>query len=77
MRTLELPSPLSNLQLELLTLYAAKVSEEDLYQIKLMIGNYFAEKASKAMDSFLDENDISIESYNSWADEHNRAKSRS
>lgn len=77
MKTLELPSPLSNLQLELLALYAAKVSEEDLYQIKLMIGNYFAEKASKAIDDYLDENNISIEAYNSWADEHNRSKSRS
>lgn len=74
MKTLEVPAPLSNLQQELLKLYAANVSDEDLYQIKLMIGNYFAEKASNAMDHFLEENNIAIETYNQWAYEHNRSK---
>lgn len=38
--------PLSNLQLQLLKLYASDVSEEDLKAIQRMIARYFAEKAS-------------------------------
>ncbi len=73
MKTLEVPSNLTELQKELLKLYAAKVSDEDLYQIKLMIGNYFAEKATNSIDLFLDEKKITIDNYNDWANEHNRA----
>jgi 8-oxo-dGTP pyrophosphatase MutT (NUDIX family) len=40
--------PLSNLQLYLLKLYAAGVSEEDLKSIQRMVARYFAEKASAA-----------------------------
>lgn len=38
--------PLSNLQLQLLRLYADSVSEEDLKAIQRMIARYFADKAS-------------------------------
>ena len=38
--------PLSNLQLHLLKLFAAGVSEEDLKAIQRMIARYFADKAS-------------------------------
>lgn len=39
--------PLSNLQLQLLKLYAAGVSDEDLKIIQRMLARYFADKASK------------------------------
>jgi len=45
-----IPQPLSNLQLELLKLYARNVSEQDLVQIKLILGQYFADKASDLAD---------------------------
>lgn len=38
--------PLSNLQLQLLRLYANGVSDEDLKAIQRMIARYFADKAS-------------------------------
>ena len=38
--------PLSNLQLQLLKLYAAGVSDQDLKAIQRMIARYFADKAS-------------------------------
>ncbi|GEM_PF-671184 len=38
--------PLSNLQLQLLRLYADGISEEDLKAIQRMIARYFADKAS-------------------------------
>lgn len=74
MKILEVPAELSNLQQELLRLYATNVAEEDLHQIKLMIGNYFAEKARHSVDNFLEENNIAVEKYNQWANEHNRQK---
>lgn len=39
-------TPLSNLQLHLLHLYASGVTEEDLKAIQRMIARYFADKAS-------------------------------
>lgn len=48
-------APLSNLQLHLLQLYAAGVSEEDLKAIQRMIARYFAEKASTEAKAVWDE----------------------
>ncbi len=39
--------PLSNMQLQLLKLYATGISDEDLKEIQRMIARYFADKASK------------------------------
>lgn len=75
MQVLEIPASFSNLQKELLKLYAAGVSDEDLLHIRLLISNYFADKASKSMDDFLKEENISTEEYNNWENEHNRRKS--
>jgi hypothetical protein len=75
MQVLETPVSFSNLQKELLKLYAAGVSDEDLLQIRLLISNYFADKATKSMDDFLKEKNISTDEYNNWENEHNRRKS--
>lgn len=56
-----IPQPLSNLQLELLKLYARKVSEPDLVQIKLLLGQYFADKASDLADKVWDEKKLTEE----------------
>jgi hypothetical protein len=63
---------LSNLQKELLKLYSNDVSDETLFEIRLMLSQYFAKKATEAMDKFLDENGIDEETLNGWANEHNR-----
>jgi hypothetical protein len=39
-KTMEMPSILSNLQLELLKLYANNISDEQLVEIKLLLANY-------------------------------------
>jgi hypothetical protein len=75
MSLLQAPASFSNLQKELLKLYAANVSDEDLLQIRLMISKYFAEKATSAIDGFLTDNNISTKQYNNWENEHNRRKS--
>lgn len=67
---------LSNVQKELLKLYANDVSDEALLEIKQILAEYFAEKASSMMDEFWDENDLSEQTMIDWTNEHNRAETR-
>jgi hypothetical protein len=50
--------PLSNLQLELVKLYADNVSDDDLLAIQRLIAQYFAEKASDLADKAWDERNL-------------------
>jgi hypothetical protein len=65
-------SGLSKIQKELLELFPNDVSEEELFEIKLLLSHYFAEKATNAMDKFLDENGIDEAELIRWSYEHNR-----
>ena len=65
---------LSNVQKELLKLYANDVSDKTLLEIKQILAEYFAEKASDAMDEFWDENDLNEKTMIDWTNEHNRAE---
>lgn len=56
-----IPQPFSNLQLELLKLYARKVSDRDLLQIKTLLGQYFADKASDLADQVWEEKKLTEE----------------
>ncbi|HMS41594.1 MAG TPA: hypothetical protein PKE69_15285 [Pyrinomonadaceae bacterium] len=67
---------LSNVQKELLKLYANNVSEETLLEIKQILAKYFAEKATSAMDEFWDENGLTEQTMIDWTNEHNRAETR-
>ena len=67
---------LSNLQLELLKLYGANISETSLEEVKDMLARYFANRASDEMDAFWDKNGIVPEDMMHWADGHERAKNR-
>ncbi len=49
---------MSNLQLELLRLYGNGVSEESLREIKTILAQYFADKATEAMDKIWDEKNL-------------------
>ena len=77
MKTIEFPKTLSNLQTELLKLYALNVSENDLIEIRKLIGNYFANKVVDSIEEFLEKENISTETYNNWENEHFRRKSNS
>lgn len=65
---------LSNLQIELLKLYANGVSEKNLHEIKLMLAKYFADKASDAMDAVWEEKKLTAQDMIDWTNEHNRAQ---
>jgi hypothetical protein len=64
--------PLSNIQAELLKLYANNLSDEDLFEIRIMLGKYFAKKATEAMDNVWDKNNLSEQDMINWTNEHNR-----
>lgn len=67
---------LSNLQLELLRLYGANVSDEALVEIKGMLARYFADRASDEMDDLWNERGITADDMPRWAGEHNRLEDR-
>ena len=66
---------LSNLQIELLKLYNNNISEERLMEIKLLLSNYFAQKATELMDKVWDEKGLTEQDMINWTNEHNRRKS--
>ena len=45
-----LSQPLSNVQEELLKLYSANLTQEELIELKTLLGKYFAQKATKEAD---------------------------
>lgn len=65
---------LSNVQKELLKLYANNISEETLLEIKQILAGFFAEKAASAMDKFWDENNLNEQTMIDWTNEHDRAQ---
>lgn len=70
------PASMSNLQLELLKLYARDIQEADLLAIRYMIGLYFAEKATAAMDNFIAHNNLTPQQLANIAYEHWRTQNR-
>ena len=65
---------LSNMQKELLKLYSTEIPEGQLQEIKYLLSNYFAVKASDEMDRLWDENNWNDQTMNQWSNEHNRHK---
>ncbi|MFN7119564.1 MAG: hypothetical protein ACK4TA_22400, partial [Saprospiraceae bacterium] len=61
---------LSNLQLELLKLYANNVSEENLLEIKWLLARYFAQKATEAMDKIWEEKGLTVQDMINWTHVH-------
>jgi hypothetical protein len=70
---MEQPPHLTNVQRELLELFALEVPQEDLHAIKKMMARYFAEKASDEMDCFVAQHGLSPDDLKRWAHEHERA----
>lgn len=76
MKTAELKSSFSNLQLELLKLYANGVSDKQLEEIKWLLGKYFAEKATEEMNKIISDKNITAEDIVRQSKEHYRSASR-
>lgn len=66
---------MSNIQLELLKLYATDIPDEDLINIKRLMVQYFAEKITRQMDTLWEENNWNAETMHEWAAGHIRSSS--
>jgi hypothetical protein len=67
-----LEKPLTELQMDLLELFARQVSEEDLKHLRLMFSNYFAQKATGEMERVWKERGYTEETEKQWLNEHMR-----
>lgn len=64
------PTRLSNLQNELLRLYAYNVSDDQLRDIRKMLADYFAQKIDAEMDQLWEANNWDEQTIESWKSEH-------
>ena len=63
---------LTNLQLELVKLFSYKIAESQVLEIKQLLSNYFADKATEEMDRLWEENNWTEETMKDWSNEHLR-----
>jgi hypothetical protein len=60
---------LSNLQQELLKIYAHNVTEQQLYDIKMLLAHYFAKQAIQEADKIWEEHEFSQDTMDKWLNE--------
>ena len=65
---------LTNMQKELVKLFNYDLNENQLNDIKKLLSEYFANKATEEMDKFWTENNLSEENIEQWSQEHMRKK---
>ena len=65
-------SNLSNLQLELLKVYSFNPSQEDLNEIKRMLGSYFADKFISSVSKKAQENQTTNEDLDNILNDENQ-----
>ena len=58
--------PLTNLQQELLKLFAQQVAEADLVNIRALIGQYFAQRLTNRADQAWAENGWTAQTMHDW-----------
>ena len=61
---------LTNIQMELLKVFSEDMPDEHVIEIKLLLSNYFANKAMDEFDQLEKNNGWTKETYTKWADEH-------
>ena len=68
-----MPAPtLTNLQRELLGLFALDLSDADLREVRRLLGRHFASEATDAFDDFADAEGLSPKDTDCWAFDHQR-----
>lgn len=60
------PQPLSNMQIELLKLYATGISDENLAEIKDVIAKFLFEKAQDKADAIWEEKNYNQNTLDKW-----------
>lgn len=71
---METTKRLSNLQLELLRIFNAELSNEQLKEIRGVLATYFAQKVTSDMDALFEEKGWGEEKIEEWSKEHMRTK---
>lgn len=61
-----LDKPLTNLQLELLRLFSLELSDEELRDVRRLLAQYFAERATEEMDRLWEEQGWTEETIQEW-----------
>lgn len=67
---------LSNLQLDLLKMFSFEIDDIQLIEIRNILTNYFAQKATSEMDKLWIENNWSNDTMDKWANEHLRTSNK-
>lgn len=60
---------LSNVQQEILKLYATELLESELYELKIQLARFYAQKAIHAADKIWDEKGYSAADMDKWLNE--------
>jgi hypothetical protein len=79
MSALQNSNKLTNLQLELLKLYAYRVSDLELQDIRKLLANYFAAKIDTEMDELWEEKGWNEQTIEKWKNEdlhHNSSQNQ-
>ena len=63
---------LNNTQLEILKLFSANQSEEDLKEIKSLLVAYLSDKVVREADKAADEKKYTMETFEKWKHDHFR-----
>ena len=63
---------LTNLQQELLQLYAQQVSETDLQNIRVLLGQYFADRLTSLADAAWERQGWSAQMMHDWLNDENQ-----
>ena len=64
-----LPSPLSNVQLELLKLYSTDLSDNDFAELKNVLARFYAEKSIQLANKVWDEKGLTNKDMEAWLNE--------
>lgn len=70
-------SGLTNLQLELLKVFSLELDDSQLLDIRKLLSDYFAKKATEGIDKLWDENKWDQATIEKWSQEHMRTPYRS
>jgi hypothetical protein len=68
------PKKLTNLQIELLKVFSYDLSDAALLEIKALLSNYFAQKATDRMDELWEIKGWTAETMKQWGQEHLRTQ---
>ena len=63
---------ITNLQQELMKIFSIQMTEQELLEIRNLLGNYFAQKVDEEMEKVWKERGYSEETIKGWLNEHMR-----